>query len=312
MVASRKDATALYFARPGEVGSIGTWDFMSTEVSAINNFHNEFIGANEAIYASGNFAVIERYNNDACGLVIVNCNGNAGSVSFNTKNIKNGEYIDRITGNKFTISNGKITGNIGSTGIAVIYNSSNNIPQANLSQAGGYFDSNLTINIDLSFATSARIKYGSEEKIITDDSSITIGSNMKNGESIEVMVTVVNEEYRQTKTYTFIKLSGITNKSVVVSDVPERYASGSTYDVYAWVWKTGQTGRLVKTNLNGTYIVFDVNDGENNFLLLTVGKGTQGVNGQNVWNFAVKQTNDFIINENAIYTAPESVWKSSQ
>lgn len=311
LVASRKDATALYFARPGEVGSIGTWDWMSNEVSSVNNFHNEFIGANESLYYSGNYAIVERYNTSSCGLVIVNCNGNAGSVSFDIKNIKDGQYIDQITGNKFTVLNGKITGNIGSSGIAVIYNNTKNAPIATLSQAGGYFDSTLTININLSFATSARIKYGNEEKIITKNDSITIGSNMKNGESIEVEVVAINDDYRQTKTYTFIKLSGVTNKSVVVSEVPERYASGSTYDVYAWVWKTGQSGRLVKTNLNGTYIVFDVNDGENNFLLLTVGKSTQGITKDNVWNFAVKQTSDFIISENAIYTAPDSVWKNS-
>ena len=309
MVAARKDATALYFARPGEVGSIGTWSWMSTEVSAINNFHNEFIGANEALYSNGNYSVVERYNDSSCGLVIVNCNGNNASVSFNTKNIKDGKYIDQITGNEFIVSSGKITGNIGSTGIAVISNNaSSNAPKAELSQAGGYFDSTLTINIDLSFATSARIKYGSEEKIITDDSSITIGSNMNYGDSIEVEVAVVNDSYRVTKTYTFIKLNGVTANSVVVSNVPERYANGTLYDVYAWVWQSGKDGRLVKTSLNGTYIVFDVNSNEDNFLLLTVGKGTSGVTSSTVWQYAVKKTNDFLISPNAIYTAPNEIW----
>ena len=32
-----------------------------------------------------------------------------------------GEYIDKLTNNTFIISNGKINGRIGSTGIAVLY-----------------------------------------------------------------------------------------------------------------------------------------------------------------------------------------------
>lgn len=312
LVASRKDATALYFARPGEVGSVGTYDWMSNEVSAINIFHNQFIGANESLYSNGNFSVIERYSDNDCGLVIVNCNGTSSSVSFNTKNIANGEYIDQISGNKFTVSNGTITGNIGTTGIAVITKETAKAPIATLSQEGGYFSNSLTLNIDLSFATSARIKYGNEEKIITNDSTISIGSNMKNGESIEVEVCVVNNEYRVTKTYKFIKLDGVTKNSVIVSNVPERYASGTTYDVYAWVWKSGGNGRLVKTKLNGTYIVFDINSGEDNFLLLTVGKGTSSVDSQTVWQYAVKKTNDFIISQNAIYEAPEEIWVNAK
>jgi hypothetical protein len=39
-------------------------------------------------------------------------------------NIKEGTYTDQITGNKFTVSGGRIKGNIGSTGIAVVYNGS--------------------------------------------------------------------------------------------------------------------------------------------------------------------------------------------
>lgn len=309
LVAARKDATALFFARPGDVGSIGSYQWMSTEVAAVNKFHNAFIGANEKVYSSGNFAVVERYNSNSAGLVIVNCSGTSSNVSFNVTNIANGTYRDEITGNTFTVSNGKINGQIGSTGIAVVTNkTSQNIPSATLSQAGGYFDSTITINIDLTFVTSARVIIGDKTQIITSDSTIKIGDGMQNGQSIQVEICVVNDSYRVTKTYTFIKLSGISENSIVVKDVPESYAAGGKYDVYAWVWKTGKDGRLVKTTLNGTFVVFDVNEGEDNFLLLTVSKGNS-VDKNTVWNYKVKQTPDFKIVENGIYSAPKSSWE---
>jgi alpha-amylase len=305
LVASRKDATALYFARPGEVGSIGTYDWMSLEVSAVNNFHNSFIGANETLYSQDKFAIVERYDKEKSGMVIVNCNGTNATISINSKNMKDGTYFDQVTGNEFMVASGKVTGNIGSSGIAVLtQESGEKAPVAQLSQEGGYFSNTLNVSIDLSFATSARVKIGTKEQIITKDTSISIGENMKNGESVTVEVSVINDKYRQTKTYEFTKLSGITANSVVVSKVPTSYTSGTNYDIYVWMWTNGsQNGEFVKTTLNGSYVVFEMKSQYDSFLLLTVSKGAQPA-----WNYKVKQTSDFKFVKGAIYEAPKEAW----
>jgi hypothetical protein len=40
--------------------------------------------------------------------------------------MEDGTYKDQVSGGTFTVSNGKITGNVGSTGVAVVYNTSQN------------------------------------------------------------------------------------------------------------------------------------------------------------------------------------------
>ena len=124
LVAARADAMSLYLARPqnlypqklGEVTN-GGWD--APEVAAVNKFHNAFAGQGEYVSNQNNIAYVERGNS---GVVLVNCGGTSGNVSVTANAMANGTYKDQITGNTFTVANGKITGTIGSTGIAVVYN----------------------------------------------------------------------------------------------------------------------------------------------------------------------------------------------
>ena len=124
LVASRSDATALYFARTdgyrgGNIGDICSTKCFSNEVVAVNKFHNAFNGQSEYISQSGNIVYNERGKK---GVVLVNVGGNSASVSVPAKKMLDGTYTDQITGNTFTVANGTISGTIGSTGIAVVYN----------------------------------------------------------------------------------------------------------------------------------------------------------------------------------------------
>ncbi len=138
VMASRKDVVAMYLARPTNTPSevynldLGTaydtaWNDPATV--AINKFHNHFQGASEETYASKKIAVVERGDS---GLVLVNCGGNAADAAFTTHNIKDGTYVDQITGNTFTVTDGKLSGKIGSTGVAVIYNPEEAVVTASL------------------------------------------------------------------------------------------------------------------------------------------------------------------------------------
>lgn len=305
LVAARKDATALYFARPGEVGSIGTYYWKNVEVASVNNFHNEFIGADETLYSSGNYAIVERYTSSKCGAVIVNCDGTTSNISINVKNLVDGTYYDDITGNEFKVSNGTLTGKMGSTGIVVLTNSTDNkAPIISLNKNGGFYSDSLTLEIELSFATKARVKVADKVYYIDGSSTVTIGDEIKNLQSFTVEVSAVNDKYRVTERYEFTRLDGLKPNSIVVTDVPEEYLNSSEYDLYAWVWPSGKNGREIKVRVVGEFAIFEVNDADGNFLLAASQKGYVFD-----WNLRVKyKTSDFLINDDGIYSAGKEFW----
>ena len=120
IVAARADSTALFFARPNETMGLASSDttWKSTAVAEINKFKNHFAGTTEYVAADGSVAYVERGTN---GVVIANL-GSAAAVSVPAHKMKSGTYTDRITGNTFTVADGTISGTVGSTGVAVVYN----------------------------------------------------------------------------------------------------------------------------------------------------------------------------------------------
>ena len=151
-MASRADVVCMYLARPTNRASevydldLGTaydtaWN--DKETAVINKFHNHFQGAGEAVSSSGNIAIIERADS---GVVLVNCKGDAADISVPLQALADGMYIDQMTGNTFTCENGSITGTMGETGIAVIYNPET--PVVNASKESCKFTTN-TITVDV-------------------------------------------------------------------------------------------------------------------------------------------------------------------
>lgn len=127
-MASRADVVSMYLARPTntpadvynlDLGVAYDTAWNDVETAAINKFHNHFQGAGEAVSSSGNIAIVERADS---GVVLVNCKGNATNANVPVQSLADGTYIDQITGNVFTCTNGTLTGAIGSTGVAVVYN----------------------------------------------------------------------------------------------------------------------------------------------------------------------------------------------
>ena len=124
LVSAREGATALYFARTngyrgGKIGEVYSTQWYQPEVVAANKFHNIFYGQSEYLSDSGNIAYNERGSK---GVVLVNVNGTTANVSVTAHKMADGTYTDQVSGNTFTVSNGTISGTIGSTGIAVVYN----------------------------------------------------------------------------------------------------------------------------------------------------------------------------------------------
>ncbi|MBE6923691.1 MAG: starch-binding protein [Ruminococcaceae bacterium] len=122
LIAARADAMSLYLARPANISQLlgaasdTAWGY--PEVAAANKFHTSFIGQPEYVANEGDIAYVERGN---AGVVLVNCKGAEAEVNVTAHAMADGTYTDQITGNTFTVANGKISGSIGSTGIAVVY-----------------------------------------------------------------------------------------------------------------------------------------------------------------------------------------------
>lgn len=120
---SRGGAASLFFARPngtmGAASSDTTWK--SKAVAEINKFKNFFDGTSEYLAYSSDYKTT--YNERGTQGVVISKLDGGGSVSLTANRMASGTYQDQITGNTFTVSNGVISGTVGSTGVAVVYNS---------------------------------------------------------------------------------------------------------------------------------------------------------------------------------------------
>ena len=110
--ASRKDAATLYFARPTDLNvticSINdNSGWKNKEISAVNKFHAQYVGAEESINNNNNCFVNVRGNGSSAGAVIVNINA-SNSANVEVKGLANGAYTDLISGNTFNVSNEKV------------------------------------------------------------------------------------------------------------------------------------------------------------------------------------------------------------
>lgn len=178
IIAARKDATSLYFARPGAslMGeAAGDITYKSTAVSEINKFHNLFVGQSEKLGAVDNVAYVAR---GTSGVVLANCDGNEKSVSISGTGLANGTYTDTVSGAKFTVANGVLTGNIGSTGVAVVYNGTTTPRNTCSVESGDFKGDTLTLNLGLDNAASGTYCIDNSKPVTyTGDIAIRVGSD---------------------------------------------------------------------------------------------------------------------------------------
>lgn len=202
IVASRNGATSLYFSRPSQtektaimVGQKGSTHFTSDEVAAVNHFHNACIGEPDYYTVSGNVAVTTRKS----GAVLVLGSGSNQDVSVPNGGSYTtpGEYIDEVSGNKFTVTSTTISGRIGSTGIAVIYKTIPvDEPVISADKESQSFTDSITVNFNIANADSYTITVNgtvnnSTTQTFTNDTTVVINASNAAGS--------VSKEYKYTK-----------------------------------------------------------------------------------------------------------------
>ncbi len=203
MVASRKDATALFFARPGsaKMGEASTdLTYKSVVVSEINKFHNAFVGKNEKLGSSGSYAYVARGN---AGIVIVNASGTSGSVNLSGTGLTDGTYTDTVTGNEFKVSGGTVSGTMGSTGVAVVYKASATPTATSSVESGSFYGETMTTTLKFENAVSATYCLdGSSPVSYSNGTTIRIGSDYNYGETINLTLKATDKN-GQSKEYVY-------------------------------------------------------------------------------------------------------------
>ena len=284
IVGCRKDAAALFLARSyysdqlldengnkkdtsnlvqTEMGAVGTMTWCDPSVSAVNNFHNAFIGQSESLSSNGSTVYIER---GTTGVVIVKLDG-PGEVSLQARSMRDGTYTDRVTGNTFTVSGGVIKGNVESEdGIAVVYNT-NAVPSNTVSVKGGTITED-TVQVTLGLANATSGTYQIDNGKVhsyTGSTTITIGKDVAYGNSIKLTLTATNGSVTYISKHVYNKNKFEIKEEESTSENESFESPDGTYKIYmkntagwkdvtCYAWADESTSNKTWPGVKMTYI----------------------------------------------------------
>ena len=199
VVAGNNGATALYFSRPAQkakndikFGDKGSVHFKDAEVAQVNYMHNVCAGEpNYYVKGNGVCAQVRK-----SGAIIVLGSGSDRDVTVangagDGKWLKSGTYKDMVGGGVFTVNASTISGHVGESGIAVIYNAGSIVlpPEVVFNPADGtaFSDETLTVTATPLNATSAWIQVnGGEKQTFTAAKQFTVGADVAYGKNVTI------------------------------------------------------------------------------------------------------------------------------
>lgn len=258
IVASRKDSTALFFARPGTalMGGVSTDStYKSTAVSEINKFHNLFVGQSEKLGSSGDIAYVAR---GTSGIVLSNCKGTNASVSISGTGLADGKYTDTVSGAEFTVANGVLTGSIGKTGVAVVYNGTTTPKAINSVESGSFRGDTMTLTLSLENATSGTYCLDDSTPVkFTGTTSIRIGSDYKPGETINLTVTATDGVKTSSMAYKYTKSTAQESGVYVFFNPATQKGWSAPYQVYIYDETTNKGTVYKNANWPGEAMTLD-------------------------------------------------------
>ena len=199
VVAGNNGATALYFSRPAQkakndikFGDKGSVHFKDAEVAQVNYMHNVCAGEpNYYVKGNGVCAQVRK-----SGAIIVLGNGSDRDVTVangagDGKWLKSGTYKDMVGGGVFTVNASTISGHVGGSGIAVIYNAGSIVlpPEVAFNPADGtaFSDESLTVTATPLNAVSAWIQVNDGAKQdFTAAKQFTVGADVAYGKNVTI------------------------------------------------------------------------------------------------------------------------------
>lgn len=296
---SRKDATALYFARPAEnyavdrapqVISGPKSDFKSNLISGANKFHNQMLGNNEYLSSYSSVAINERVGNETQGALIADTAFNS-SVTVNLPHLPDGTYKDLISNKTYQVTNHKATVSLTKGGCALVKGEKNisKGPKIEISSDVTTFQNEANVSISLSDADVAyyQINGGSKVLIENGNTTFTVGEGLEDG-NVVIEVKAQNSEGTTGKTLTLNKFTPI-EADVVLYNVP------TDVTLFAWIWVPGMNGKWVELNQQANTYFLDIEGKETQILFATFPSGTKLSDAS--WDNKIKQTVDMKIKD---------------
>ena len=207
VVAGNNGATALYFSRPAQkakndikFGDKGSVHFKDAEVAQVNHMHNVCAGEpNYYVKGNGVCAQVRK-----SGAIIVLGNGSDRDVTVangagDGKWLMSGTYKDMVGGGVFTVNASTISGHVGESGIAVIYNAGSIVlpPEVVFNPADGtaFSDETLTVTATPLNAVSAWIQVNDGAKQnFTADKQFTVGADVAYGKNVTITWGATDKE----------------------------------------------------------------------------------------------------------------------
>ena len=199
VVAGNNGATALYFSRPAQkakndikFGDKGSVHFKDAEVAQVNYMHNVCAGEpNYYVKGNGVCAQVRK-----SGAIIVLGSGSDRDVTVangagDGKWLKSGTYKDMVGGGAFTVNASTISGHVGESGIAVIYNAGPIVltPEVVFNPADGtaFSDESLTVTATPLNAVSAWIQVNDGAKqTFTAAKQFVVGADVAYGKNVTI------------------------------------------------------------------------------------------------------------------------------
>ena len=249
VVAGNNGATALYFSRPAQkakndikFGDKGSVHFKDAEVAQVNYMHNACAGEpNYYVKGDGVCAQVRK-----SGAIIVLGRGSDRDVTVangagDGKWLKPGTYKDMVGGGVFTVDASTISGHVGESGIAVIYNAGSIVlpPEVVFNPADGtvFSDETLTVTATPLNAVSAWIQVNDGAKQdFTADKQFTVGADVAYGKNVTITWGATDKEGKtETGSVTYKKVKAYVpelGKADEISCFLE--TSNTAAAVYVW------------------------------------------------------------------------------
>ena len=273
VLAARADSQALYLSRPFEKNheSIqyarkGSTHFTAKEIAAVNHFHNAMVGTKEYFLSDNGCFVVCRGG----GAVIVSPHGSNFDITVQNGGglVPSGTYTDEVSGSTWTVNGSSISGHIGDTGVAVIYNQPAAGPTVYANPGSSTFKTdNINVTLGFSNATSGTysINNGSFQSF-TNGQTISIGSGISYGSKITLTVRATNGSQTDQATYTYTKVDPNATQTVYFNN---KYYNWS--DVYCYIY-ADNSGTIIS---NGDWPGQKMTKGQNDLWYYDVPKGLE-------------------------------------
>ena len=249
VVAGNNGATALYFSRPFQkakddikFGDKGSVHFKDAEVAQVNHMHNVCAGEpNYYVKGNGVCAQVRK-----SGAIIVLGSGSDRDVTVangagDGKWLKSGTYKDMVGGGVFTVNASTISGHVGESGIAVIYNAGPIVltPEVVFNPVDGtaFSEESLTVTATPLNAVSAWIQVNDGAKqTFTAAKQFTVGADVAYGKNVTITWGATDKEGKtETGSVTYKKVKAYVpelGKADEISCFLE--TSNAAAAVYVW------------------------------------------------------------------------------